>query len=58
LDMVSISTLYFSPNLGIISLKCFHTFPLGSLRKNLTFNMLFSSLIHNFLLNFDLVPIY
>ena len=41
LDMVSISTSYFSPSLGIIFLKCFHGLPLGSLRKNLTFSMSF-----------------
>jgi hypothetical protein len=38
-DMVSNSTSYFAPSPGIISLKCFHGLPLGSLRKNLIFSM-------------------
>ena len=42
-EVVSISISYFSPNLGIMALKCFHGLPLGSFRKNLTFNMVTSS---------------
>jgi hypothetical protein len=42
-DVTSISiSLYFPPNLGIISRKFFHGFPLGSFKKNLTFTI-FSS---------------
>jgi hypothetical protein len=48
LDMVSISTWYLWPSLGIISLKCFHGLPLGSFIKNLTFNMFFSFLARMF----------
>ena len=42
LDMVSISMSYFSPSLGIISLKCFHGLPLGSFIKNIIFSMITS----------------
>jgi hypothetical protein len=48
LDMVSISNSYFWPNLGIISLKCFHGLPFGSFIKNLTFSMFLSFLARMF----------
>ena len=43
-EVISISTGYFSPNLGIICLKCFHGLPFGSLRKKRTLSMIFSFL--------------
>jgi hypothetical protein len=43
LDMISISMLYFSPSLGMIFLKCFHGFPLGSFKKKLILSI-FASL--------------
>jgi hypothetical protein len=39
LDMTSISISYFLPSPGIMRLKCFQGFPLGSFIKNLTLNI-------------------
>lgn len=39
-EFTSISISYLVPNLGIIFLKCFHGPPLGSFKKNRTFNMI------------------
>jgi hypothetical protein len=45
LDVVSISTLYFSPSLGMISTKCLQGLPPGSFRKTLIFSMSFAPLV-------------
>ena len=41
LEIISILISYFSPRPGIIGKKCFQGLPLGSFKKNLTFNIYF-----------------
>jgi hypothetical protein len=43
--VVSISTLYFSPNLGMISAKCLQGLPPGSFKKTLIFSMFFTPFV-------------